>query len=103
MREESVARRYAAAFLAVAEKSGDIAAARDNIRLVADTIAGNGLLSSILNQPQVPVARKRQALAASLQGAATPETLAFLDLLADKRRITLIGDIAEEIERLVRL
>jgi len=102
MREESVARRYAAALLAAADKSGDIVAARDNLRLVADTIAGNKLLSAILNQPQVPGSRKKQALTASLQGAATPATLAFLDLLTDKRRITLIGEIAAEFERLVR-
>src|SRR5450432_2159703 len=103
MREESLARRYAAAFLAVSEKAGDYVAARDNIRVVADTIAGNAMLSAILNQPQVTLAVKKRALAASFEGVATPATFAFLDLLTDKRRISLVGDIATEVERLVRL
>lgn len=102
MREESVARRYAAAFLAVAEKSGDIVAARDNLRLAADTISGNGMLSALINQPQITTVQKKSALSASMAGAATPATMGFLHLLTEKRRITLIEEIATEFERLVR-
>lgn len=103
MREESVARRYASAYLAVALRSGDLIAARDNIRLAADTIANHGLLSSVLHQPQITTARKKSVLAEVLKNEASPATLAFLYLLTDKRRIDLVGEIATQLEQLVRV
>ncbi len=102
MREESVARRYAAAYLAVALNSGDVLAARDNMRRVADTIGTHPMLASLLHRPQVTAARKKSVLAEVLKTEATPATLAFLNLLTDKRRIDLVGEIATELERLVR-
>lgn len=102
MREESVARRYAAAYLEVALKSGDLLAARDNIRRVADTVANHGMLKALLHQPQVTTERKKSVLSEVLKGEATPATLNFVHLLTDKRRIDLLGDIATELERLVR-
>ncbi len=102
MREESVARRYASAYLQVALKSGDLIAAQNNLRRAADTVANHGMLKSLLNQPQVTSERKRSVLSEVLKDEATPATLGFLHLLTDKRRIDLLGEIATELERLVR-
>ncbi|MBC7806155.1 MAG: F0F1 ATP synthase subunit delta [Akkermansiaceae bacterium] len=102
MREESVARRYASAYLQVALKSGDLIASQDNLRRAADTVANHGMLKSLLNQPQVTTERKRSVLSEVLKDEATPATLGFLHLLTDKRRIDLLGEIATELERLVR-
>lgn len=102
MREETVARRYASAFLDVSAKHGDMIGARDNIRLVADTVSADGRLNALLHTPQVPRERKSAALAESLKGRVSPATLAFLNLLTEKRRITLVPEIADEVERLVR-
>ena len=102
MREQSVSRRYAAAYLAVADNANDANAARDNLRRVADIVAGNGMLSSLLHQPNVTTDRKKQVLTEVMKNDATPATLGFVHLLTEKRRLNLLGDIATEMERLVR-
>ncbi len=102
MREESVARRYAAAYLAVVDKTLSADAARDDLRRAADIVAGNAMLSALLHQPTITTGRKKSVLAEVLRKDATPETISFIHLLAEKRRLDLLGDVATELERIIR-
>jgi F-type H+-transporting ATPase subunit delta len=102
MREESVARRYAAALLAQAKNRDRVTKQKEELDRAAATVAGNGQLAALLRQPLVTEARKKAALTAALQGAVTAPTLSFLSLLVDKRRIALLAEIRQEFERLVR-
>ena len=102
MRDESVARRYASAYLAVADKTGGADAARDDLRRAADIVGGNAMLSALLHRPEITTARKKSVLSEVLKNDATKGTLVFIHLLAEKRRLDLLGDVATELERLIR-
>jgi F-type H+-transporting ATPase subunit delta len=102
MREESVARRYAAALLEVSQKQNTLDAAQNEIKQVAAKVAGTGALRALLAQPLVTVERKKQIVEREFGTAIAPQTLAFLNLLIDKRRITLLPEVAAEFERMVR-
>jgi ATP synthase, F1 delta subunit len=102
MREESVARRYAAALFAQAKKQDNIVAIRDDLRSAVETVEGSPILMSLLNQPLVTEARKKEAVATALQGRVQPATFAVINLLIDKRRATLLRGVYDEYERLVR-
>jgi F-type H+-transporting ATPase subunit delta len=102
MREESVARRYAAALLEVSQKQNTLDAAQNEIKQVAAKVADTGALRALLAQPLVTVERKKQIVEREFGTAIAPQTLAFLNLLIDKRRITLLPEVAAEFERMVR-
>ena len=102
MREESVARRYAAALLDVSRKQNTLDAAQAEIKQVAAKVAETGALRALLAQPLVTEDRKKQIVQRELGSAVSPQTLAFVNLLIDKRRITLLPEVAAEFERMVR-
>ena len=101
MREESVARRYAAALFEQAHKAGTVAAVGDELALAAQTVAQTGALRALLGQPLVTEGRKKQALRNALGDRVSPAVLAFLDLLVDKRRIGLLPEVQQEFARRV--
>jgi F-type H+-transporting ATPase subunit delta len=102
MREESVARRYAAALLDVSRKQNTLDAAQTEIKQVAAKVAETGALRALLAQPLVTQERKKQVIQNEFGAIVAPQTLAFLNLLVDKRRITLLPEVAAEFERMVR-
>ena len=101
MREESVARRYAAALFEQAAKTNAVAQAGDELTLVAETVAASGALRALLGQPLVTEQRKKLALRNAFGDRVSPGVLAFLDLLVDKRRIGLLPEVQREFARLV--
>src|SRR4051794_8850864 len=102
MREESVARRYAAALFAQAHHTGAIDAVREDLNTVATAIQGTRPLQALLSQPTVTGARKKAVLQDSFKDKIGTATQGFLDLLVDKRRIGLLGEVNDELQRLVR-
>lgn len=102
MREESVARRYAAALFAQAQKYDALTLAQGDLKSVAQTLESAGDLRATLAQPLVTQQRKKNILADTFASQVSAATLAFLNLLVDKRRITLLGDVAAEFEQMVR-
>lgn len=102
MREESVARRYAAALLDVSRRQNTLDATQAEIKQVAAKVVETGALRALLAQPLVTETRKKQVAQNEFGAAVSPQTLAFLNLLIDKRRITLLPEIAAEFERMVR-
>ena len=101
MREESVARRYAAALFEQAQKTGAVARAAEEMAFAAETVAGTGALRALLGQPLVTEERKKLALRNAFGDRVSPTVLAFLDLLVDKRRIGLLPEGQREFARRV--
>ena len=102
MREESVARRYAAALFAQAREKDAIVSVRDDMKLALDTVQSTPTFVALLDQPLVTEQRKKEALAMALGGKVQPLTLNLLNLLVDKRRAGVLPQVYEEYERLVR-
>lgn len=103
MREESVARRYAAAFFESARKSESVQDAQADMMTVAQTLINSPKLVASLRQPLVTEASKKNALRQALGNNVRPHTLNFLSLLVDKRRINLLSEITREFTQLVRI
>jgi len=101
MREESVARRYAAALFEQAQKTNTVATAAEEMTLAAETVAQTGALRALLGQPLVTEERKKLALRNAFGDRVSPAVLAFLDLLVDKRRINLLPEVQREFARRV--
>lgn len=101
MREESVARRYAAALFEQARKSDTVPVAGEELRLVAETVAADGRMRATLSQPVVTEERKNQLFEQAFGGRVSPATLGFLHLLVEKRRIGLLPQVQAEFARLV--
>jgi F-type H+-transporting ATPase subunit delta len=102
MREESVARRYAAALFAQAKKTDALQRIEADLALVAEAMTRTPMLRSMLAQPQVTEARKKQSLRNAFGDQISPATLAFLNLLVDKRRADLLVTAQAEFTRMSR-
>lgn len=102
MREESVARRYAAALFEQAHRTGTLNEAQADLENVARTLIETPRLAAILMQPLITEANKKAALKAALEGRISLRTLGFLNLLVDKRRIDLLAEVEQEFSRRVR-
>jgi len=92
-----VARRYAKALLQIALKHKRQEKVRKEVadfaRLVSERAA-------VFHHPMIP-ARRKKALAKDLLRTAAPETLRFIDVLIDKKRILLLPLAAAEFSRLL--
>jgi F-type H+-transporting ATPase subunit delta len=102
MREEAVARRYAAALFHQAERAQMVVQTNGDLKLVAEAVAETPLLRSLLAQPLVTEDRKKATLRSAFGQRVGPATLALLDLLVDKRRANLLAEVQAEFERIVR-
>ena len=102
MREESIARRYAAAFFESAQKSGTINESQTDMMMVAQTLIASPKLVALLRQPLVTEKRKKEALKEAVGANIRPQTLGFLSLLVDKRRIDMLADVEREFTQRVR-
>ncbi|MBC8103753.1 MAG: F0F1 ATP synthase subunit delta [Cytophagales bacterium] len=102
MREESVSRRYAAAFFESSQRSGTVAESQADMITVVQTLIADPKLVALLRQPLVTERRKKEALKEALETKIRRQTLGFLNLLVDKRRINLLAEVEEEFTQRVR-
>ena len=102
MREESVSRRYAAALFNQAKASGTLKETSADLARVAETLVGNVALGRMIGHPLAAVGKKKEVLNAAFSGSISATTLGFLNLLADKRRIGLLGDAKQGFDELLR-
>lgn len=100
MREESVARRYAAALFGLAQKTGTVNAVDTDLTTVAEAYRDVRQFRAILNDPNLPESVKKRALTSVFKDRISEMTLTFLSLLIDKRRITLLSEIQQEYDRM---
>jgi len=102
MQDQALARRYASALFAEAERIGKLTKVSADLTRVAQTVAGNAQLHSIINQPVLTADSKKAALKTVFGASIDPALSGFLNLLIDKRRIDALAEIETELTRLVR-
>jgi F-type H+-transporting ATPase subunit delta len=96
MREESVARNYAQALLALAEKANDPTGWGAMITDVAGAVRREPTLRRFLESPRVSASEKNAVLARAFQDRLPRLLVRFLQLLVHNRRQMLIPGIARE-------
>ena len=102
MREESVSRRYAAALFNQAKAKGTLKETSSDLALIAETLVAAPGLAALVGHPLVTQKRKKEALETAFGSKTSATTMAFLNLLADKRRTGLLADVKVEFDRLLR-
>ena len=104
MRSELIARNYAETLLDLADRNGG-PAAMDQFAAALDEVAGlvqqDPRVRQFLETPRVTAAEKKKALRAALAGRAPELFLRFVSVLVDKRRQTLLPEIADAFRGLV--
>jgi F-type H+-transporting ATPase subunit delta len=96
-----VARRYAKALFLFTEKRAEIGRALEDLKVTREVLAPGARVRTFLASPEVAPADKRRVLRGALEGRALPSVIVFLDLLLRKKRLAVLGEIADEYEALV--
>lgn len=96
MRDETVARSYAEALLALAQKHDGVAAFGEAIELVSRALDENPQFRLFLETPRVALRSKREVLRKAFGDRVPGMFLNFLLVTLDKRRQGLLRRIARE-------
>jgi F-type H+-transporting ATPase subunit delta len=100
MREDTIARIYAAAVMQAAEEKGKRKAILDELVSLAEILDAEPDFRSFLESPQIDRNVKKQAIETMFGDKLDRLTKNFLGVLLDKNRQYLIGRIAHEYRRL---
>jgi F-type H+-transporting ATPase subunit delta len=101
MRDTTIARNYAQALLALAQKAGDLQAWGRMIDDVANAVERDDRLRRFLEAPQISADQKNAVLAKAFEDRAPRLFLRYLQRLVKNRRQMLIPEIANEYRDLV--
>jgi F-type H+-transporting ATPase subunit delta len=101
MRDTTIARNYAEALLALADKANDTAGWGRTVTEVADAVSGDATLRHFLESPRVSAAQKREILEKAFQDRVPRLFLRYLQMLVTKRRQMLLPTIATEYRNLL--
>ena len=96
MRESTIARNYAEALFASAERSGDAERYAALIEAVAGAVDADEKIRIVLESPRVTKARKQELLTHALKGRAPDPFVRFLAAMIKRGRQGLIGPVARE-------
>lgn len=96
MIERRIVRRYASALFGAASKSNAVDAVESDLGLVGYALESSPALWDAMVSPIIPPAKKRQILGDIFEGKVHEITLAYLRLLADKRREEAIRQTESE-------
>jgi F-type H+-transporting ATPase subunit delta len=102
MADDAVVRRYAAAFFNQEHRNGTLDQASTDLQAVASTLVATPSLARIAAHPLISEAKKKDAFQVAFGKTLRPATLAFINLLADHRRLPLVADIKAEFDQMVR-
>jgi F-type H+-transporting ATPase subunit delta len=96
----AIARRYAGALFDVAEKRGRLDQTAQELRELRDLVAGHRDLRMLFESALVPASTKRDVVQALTKAAPgmTGEVKRLLLLLAERGRLHLLGEIAEQFD-----
>jgi F-type H+-transporting ATPase subunit delta len=98
-----VARNYAAALVATAERHGSVEQFGLLIDAVAGAVASEPRLQAVLHSPRVTKGAKKRLLDAGLKGHAPPQFVRFLEAVVQRGRQGMLSDISEAYQGLVDL
>jgi F-type H+-transporting ATPase subunit delta len=98
-----VAAHYADAILQLAFQVGGALAdtVMTDLTTIADAFRSSPELNNVLEHPSIPLSEKRKILVELFSGRCQDLTLRLLELLLDKRRITLLPAIEHEYHALL--
>lgn len=102
MPSEVLASRYAEALAGAIDDSGVLEEVDQELRAVAQVVAGNQLFKTFLEGPNVGDEDKHALIAKIFGDKLHPLTLDFLKLLIDKHRADHLGVIADAFRELVQ-
>jgi len=97
----TVARPYAEAMFKAALEANELGADADALALAA-AIAADGSMHSLLSDPRVSAAQKKDLFASVGGSRLTASTKNLIGILVDNHREELIGSIAEQFDELKR-
>lgn len=100
MIEKTLARRYAAALLAVADRQNIVEEVESQLLALKEAFLKDAALRATLGQPRVPRALKKRVLRKPFEGRTHPAFLQFLEILVEKGRVDLLPEIADAFDRL---
>lgn len=101
MMNTQLARKYARAIFELAQESGKLEAYGANLRDIRATVYGQADLQRFVEDPQIPVVAKKSVMDQIFsKDTLAEEVYNFVQLLLDKRRISLLGAIVEEFKTL---
>ena len=95
MIEKTLARRYASALLALANRQKAVEQIEAEILNLKDLYAKTPLFKQIMGHPGVPKAKKHDLLRKAFQKKLHPLLVQFLQLLIEKHRFRFLPDIAD--------
>lgn len=101
MRSSLIARSYAETLLALAQRHEGVDTFARGIAEVADLLDDEPRIREFLETPRVDAEAKKHALRASFGGRIPEMLLRFLLVVVEKRRQTMIGEIAGAYQELV--
>ncbi|HLV25663.1 MAG TPA: F0F1 ATP synthase subunit delta [Gemmatimonadales bacterium] len=93
MRDTTIARNYAEAFLELAIRADDTAGWGDLLQQLATAVRSNVALRNFLAAPQVPAEQKNQIVAGALKEHAPANFVRFIQALVKNRRQLLLPEI----------
>lgn len=100
MHVDPVARAYSEALLEIARSRGQIDAIGAELAQIAALVREEADVREFLETPTLEAAAKKGVLENALRGQVEPVLLDFLCLLVDKRRIRVLGAIADAYQAL---
>jgi F-type H+-transporting ATPase subunit delta len=102
MRDTGIARVYAETLLAVARDRGSVEQVAAEVEALRDLLAATPRLLDFLRSPRIRLDEKRAVLRRTLGEQLSPETVRFLELVVERRRQELLGEILQAFSGLVR-
>ncbi len=96
---EEVARVYANALFEAAKAAGKLDAIRDQLGAFADALSDNREMQLFFFSPYFSSAEKREGIGKVVEGA-EPELVNFLELLAEKHRMSVIFRVRRRFDAL---
>lgn len=94
--DTKVARRYARALFGVARRKSREAVIQRDLSAVVETLTQSPRLKAALESPLLPAERKTEVIRSVFASDLDPMTLAFLNLLVEKRRENILLAVQQE-------
>src|ERR671919_1967270 len=94
MRAQTIARIYAETLLRLAEREAAMDEVDAGMSALAAELEREGMFARFLAAPQIASQEKKALIARALGDKFHPALVRFLDLVVDKRREPMLGEIA---------
>jgi F-type H+-transporting ATPase subunit delta len=100
MRELSAATRYARSFLLVAANRGIVEEVEAQLLNLKEAYLAEPKVRAFMTNPRIPIRAKLGAVEKAMSGKVHALTLIFAKILVQRRRFTLIAEIADAFDRM---